>query len=197
MANTINNLTIARKDGSLNVGVGYNALTSNTSGNINVGIGYNSLSSTSTSGGNTGVGAYSLTSNTGVNNTSVGALSLQYNTSGDYNVAVGNDALKNKMKREGMFSTDKIDEIQVIIVCMDDDDFYPANVIERRLATIGNAECSYASTIACYNLFKRVSFINSPNVYDLPHKRVSEATLFFKRSFWDERGFGVDMSCVI
>ena len=78
------------------------------------------------------------------------------------------------------------------IFCMDDDDFYPANVIERRLSTIGASECSYASTIACYNLFKRISFINSPNIYDLPHKRVSEATLFFKRSFWQQRGFGTD-----
>ena len=30
------------------------------------------------------------------------------------------DALKQQMKREGQFSPDKIDEIQVIIVCMDD-----------------------------------------------------------------------------
>ena len=30
------------------------------------------------------------------------------------------DALKNQMKREGQFPPDKIDEIQVIIVCMDD-----------------------------------------------------------------------------
>jgi hypothetical protein len=30
------------------------------------------------------------------------------------------DSLKNQMKREGRFPSDKIDEIQVIIVCMDD-----------------------------------------------------------------------------
>ena len=75
------------------------------------------------------------------------------------------------------------------IMCMDDDDFYPSNVIEHRLATIVGSECTYASTIACYNWMKGVSFINSPNIYDHPHMRVSEATLFFKRSFWLNRGF--------
>jgi hypothetical protein len=30
------------------------------------------------------------------------------------------DALKNQMKREGQFPSDKIDEMQVVIVCMDD-----------------------------------------------------------------------------
>jgi len=75
------------------------------------------------------------------------------------------------------------------IFCMDDDDFYPANVIENRLLSIGNYDCTYASTIACYNIYKNVSFINSPFIFDLPQKRVSEATLFFKRGFWLERGF--------
>ena len=75
------------------------------------------------------------------------------------------------------------------IMCMDDDDFYPPNVIEHRLATLFDSDCSYSSTIACYNWMKGVSFINSPNIFDHPHRRVSEATLFFKRSFWMERGF--------
>ena len=72
---------------------------------------------------------------------------------------------------------------------MDDDDFYPANIIENRLSTLGNYDCSYSSAIACYNIVKCISFINTPPLYDPPHKRVSEATLFFKRGFWLERGF--------
>lgn len=77
------------------------------------------------------------------------------------------------------------------ILCMDDDDFYPANIIEHRLSTLGNDDCSYCSTIACYNIYKNISFLNSPSIYDCPDKRVSEATLFFKRGFWLERGFPI------
>jgi hypothetical protein len=75
------------------------------------------------------------------------------------------------------------------ILCMDDDDFYPANIIENRLSTLGDYDCSYSSAIACYNIIRGISFINTPPLYDPPHKRVSEATLFFKRGFWLERGF--------
>jgi len=77
------------------------------------------------------------------------------------------------------------------ILCMDDDDYYPGNIIETRLSTLGNSDCSYCSTIACYNIYKNVSFINTPSIYDRPDKRVSEATLFFKRGFWLERGFPI------
>jgi len=78
------------------------------------------------------------------------------------------------------------------IMCMDDDDFYPKNVIEHRLETLGAADCSFCSTIACYNLYEGISFINSPHTYDPPHKRVSEATLFFRREFWVNCGFPTD-----
>jgi len=78
------------------------------------------------------------------------------------------------------------------IMCMDDDDFYPKNVIEHRLETLGKADCSFCSTIACYNMYEGISFINSPHTYDPPHKRVSEATLFFRREFWTNHGFGAD-----
>ena len=79
----------------------------------------------------------------------------------------------------------------IYIMNADDDDYYPSNVIESRLAHISNGAwaCTYASTIACYDIHANVSFINSPNIYDLPHERVSEATLFFKYSFWEARQF--------
>jgi hypothetical protein len=81
-------------------------------------------------------------------------------------------------------------------MCADDDDYYPSNVIESRLADIcSNAcACTYASTIACYDIHANVSFINSPNIYDPPHERVSEATLFFKHTFWEAKQFPQDVS---
>jgi len=86
----------------------------------------------------------------------------------------------------------------IYIMCADDDDYYPSNVIESRLADICSSvcacSCTYASTIACYDIHANVSFINSPNIYDPPHERVSEATLFFKHTFWDARQFLEDVS---
>ena len=83
----------------------------------------------------------------------------------------------------------------IYIMCADDDDYYPSNVIESRLADICEyvCTCTYASTIACYDIHANVSFINSPNIYDPPHERVSEATLFFKHTFWDARQFPEDV----
>lgn len=78
------------------------------------------------------------------------------------------------------------------IMCVDDDDFYPQNVIEHRLQSLAHFDCSFCSTIACYNIYEGISFLNSPHTYDKPQKRVSEATLFFRRAFWDQRGFPVD-----
>ena len=84
----------------------------------------------------------------------------------------------------------------IYIMCADDDDYYPSNIIESRLADIHTnaCACTYASTIACYDIHANVSFINSPNIYDPPHERVSEATLFFKHTFWDARQFPEDVS---
>lgn len=84
----------------------------------------------------------------------------------------------------------------IYIMCADDDDYYPSNVIESRLADINTnaCACTYASTIACYDIHANVSFINSPNIYDPPHERVSEATLFFKHTFWEAKPFPEDVS---
>ena len=75
------------------------------------------------------------------------------------------------------------------ILFMDDDDYYPANVIENRLKTIKNYECSYCSIIPCYDIYRKNSFINCPNIYDNYYNRISEATLFFKKKFWFKRRF--------
>ena len=73
------------------------------------------------------------------------------------------------------------------IMCMDDDDYYHADVIQKRLAE--NSDCSYCSTISCFNVLIGSSFLNTPPLIDPPYKRVSEATLFFKKSFWQDRKF--------
>ena len=84
----------------------------------------------------------------------------------------------------------------IYIMCADDDDYYPSNVIESRLADISEyaCVCTFASTISCYDIHANVSFINSPNIYDPPHERVSEATLFFKHTFWEAKPFPEDVS---
>jgi len=82
------------------------------------------------------------------------------------------------------------------IMCMDDDDFYPASTIEHRLELLKeqpDKQCSYASSIACYDIYRKFSFINTPSLFDPPHKRISEATLFFKKDFWMDRGFPNDI----
>lgn len=77
-----------------NVGMGYQALYSNTSGVLNVAIGYQSLYSNTTGTTNSALGYRSLYLNTtGYRNVGVGASSLINNTSGYKNVAVGVNAL--------------------------------------------------------------------------------------------------------
>lgn len=77
-------------------GIGYRALTSNTTGIRNTAIGYNSLSSNINGQGNTAVGWNTLSNGTGSYNTAIGytALGAGVNT-GQENTAVGYGALNN------------------------------------------------------------------------------------------------------
>ena len=79
----------------------------------------------------------------------------------------------------------------VIVVC-DDDDVYPENTILHRVAMMMKEpakECSFCTTIPCYDITKYSSFMNVPP-YTLPmSQRVSEATLIFTRKFWEENKF--------
>ena len=77
-----------------NVGIGVNALMTNSTGFNNVAIGSNALTN-ATSSGNTAVGAYSLYFNmaAGFQNTAVGNYSLMKNTTGKQNTAVGFESL--------------------------------------------------------------------------------------------------------
>ena len=97
--NALKNVTMAGYDGSWNVAVGTNALSSLTTGNYNIAIGDSALSSATTDGYNIAIGysalsAYSSSTVYG-NNTAIGFAAMQYTTKGNYNTAVGQEALRN------------------------------------------------------------------------------------------------------
>jgi hypothetical protein len=79
-----------------------------------------------------------------------------------------------------------------IILFMDDDDHYPDSSFRRRVSTLlthpWKPNAAACTTIACYDLIKGTSAVNTPP-WNLPLKqRISEATLVFYKS-WAEKGF--------
>lgn len=80
-----------------------------------------------------------------------------------------------------------------IILFMDDDDHYPETSFRRRVAWLTKhpwkPKVVACSTIACYDLVKGVSAVNTPPWELSPAERISEATLTFYKSFWEERKF--------
>jgi hypothetical protein len=80
-----------------------------------------------------------------------------------------------------------------ICLMMDDDDHYPPSSFRRRVSWLvkhpwaPRAVC--ATTIACYDLLKGTSAVNTPPFTLGLAGRVSEATLAFQKSFWEERPF--------
>lgn len=78
-----------------NVGVGFQALNSNTTGSNNVASGYQALFSNTTGSNNVASGFEALRANTtGLNNVASGAEALRFNTTGINNVASGYQAGK-------------------------------------------------------------------------------------------------------
>lgn len=80
-----------------------------------------------------------------------------------------------------------------IILFMDDDDHYPDSSFRRRVSTLlthsWKPKAAACTTIACYDLIKGTSAVNTPP-WDLPLKqRISEATLVFYKSWWAEKAF--------
>ena len=84
-----------------------------------------------------------------------------------------------------------------IILFMDDDDHYPTTSFRRRVAwltkgtkrgqTVHSITC--CTTLALYDLKRGVSAVNVPP-YELPlAQRISEATLTFYKTAWEERKF--------
>ena len=80
-----------------------------------------------------------------------------------------------------------------IVLMMDDDDHYPETSIRRRVSWLTvhpwapKAVC--ATTIACYDLVRGISAVNTPPLTLSLGKRASEATLTFYKSWWAERQF--------
>ena len=84
-----------------------------------------------------------------------------------------------------------------IVLMMDDDDHYPETSFRRRVAWLTahpwQPQAVAATTIACYDLVHGVSAVNSPP-FTLPlSQRISEATLAFRRSWWESRRFPADV----
>ena len=84
-----------RGDGSLyTLGLGRNALSSNTTGTENQAMGLNALLNNTTGSGGVAVGVFALSANTvGNYNVGVGLAALASNVSGDQNVGLGRNAL--------------------------------------------------------------------------------------------------------
>lgn len=79
-----------------------------------------------------------------------------------------------------------------ILVMMDDDDVYPNNSFLSRVAHMLAAprkECIFSTTIPCYEIHEKKSFMNVPPITLEMSKRVSEATLCFTRAFWQSQKF--------
>jgi hypothetical protein len=78
------------------------------------------------------------------------------------------------------------------LIMMDDDDVYPNNSILHRIAMLlksPSKDCVFCTTIPCYDITKYSSFMNVPPITLPMSERVSEATLGFKRSFWESQKF--------
>jgi hypothetical protein len=80
-----------------------------------------------------------------------------------------------------------------IILFMDDDDHYPETSFRRRVAWLTKhpwkPQAVGCSTIACYDLLRGVSAVNTPP-WNLPlGQRLSEATLCFYKKWWEDRHF--------
>lgn len=78
------------------------------------------------------------------------------------------------------------------VMMMDDDDHYRSNYIQHHMQMfkrIPQKECHVCSTIGVFHLNKMYSMINTPPLNLKPEKRISEATLFFTKSFWEKQKF--------
>lgn len=82
-----------------------------------------------------------------------------------------------------------------IILMMDDDDHYPSSSFRRRVAWLTKhpystkVQASVCTQIACYDLLKGTSAVNTPPFTLGLKERVSEATLTFYKKFWEEKHF--------
>jgi hypothetical protein len=79
-----------------------------------------------------------------------------------------------------------------MLVMMDDDDVYPNHSLVTRVAFMlaePKKSCVFSTTIPCYDIHDKKSFMNVPPNTLPMRERVSEATLAFTRAFWEEQKF--------
>jgi hypothetical protein len=80
-----------------------------------------------------------------------------------------------------------------VVLFMDDDDYYPPSSFRRRVSSLlthpWKPKAAACTTIACYDLVRGVSAVNTPPWTLGFSKRVSEATLVFYKNFWAEKNF--------
>jgi hypothetical protein len=80
-----------------------------------------------------------------------------------------------------------------ILVMLDDDDVYPNNSLVSRVAYMLAGpvpkECVFCTTIPCFDIHEKKSFMNVPPMPMAMADRVSEATMCFTREFWRNRPF--------
>ena len=83
-----------------------------------------------------------------------------------------------------------------IFMMMDDDDHYPSTSILARMAylTASGIDCVYCSTLPMYDATHYISAMNVPPLNLTPAERVSEASLAFKRTFFDGGHFPANVS---
>jgi hypothetical protein len=74
-----------------------------------------------------------------------------------------------------------------IFMMMDDDDHYPVSSIRARMAYLSDPaiECIYCSTLPMYDSKRYISAMNVPPLNLSVAERISEASLAFKRSFFE------------
>jgi hypothetical protein len=82
-----------------------------------------------------------------------------------------------------------------VIVHFDDDDIYPPNSILFRVAMLarGNKGAVFCTTLPSYDIKNYISFVNVPPLHLTQSERVSEATLAYTKTFWEEKGFDEDI----
>lgn len=78
-----------------------------------------------------------------------------------------------------------------VFVMMDDDDHYPPSSIRLRVAwmTALRVNCVYCSVLPMYDCKRYISAMNVPPLDLAPAERISEATLCFRREFWNDLQF--------
>lgn len=116
-------------------------------------------------------------------------LKIQYVSSGK-RLAIG------EKRNRGCQAAIEANSMTSVFTFMDDDDHYPkASVIMRALWLLNSKKgCVYCSTLPMYHIQKYISAINVPPLNLSPCKRVSEASMSFTRTFWEERKFPNDIS---